>query len=134
MRSVSIALLEAIDHRLCALVSKTENSFIGLKLSELNSTYENTYLISPADDVSRDNFWRKYRGLNGRLCCKGSACDLAISDLYGNVSECIMFKCSSSSADVNLFISRFPDKRESVYVSVSEDGTLTLDCYSIRFG
>ena len=116
MRSVSIALLEAIDRRLCALVSRTENSFIGLKLAELNSTYARTYLIFPAGDVSKDNFWKKYKGLNGRLCCNDNACDLAISDVYGDVSECIMFRCSSSSADVNLFISRFSDIREPVYV------------------
>ena len=133
MRSVSIALLEAIDRRLCALVSGTKANYIGFIFADLEAEFSALCIISIAGDItSVTNFHANFKGFSSVLCWKANACVLAVVDADASGG---IFKCISQLEQVNAFVSGLRRTKRN-WVTVTEDGTITTtkNGRSIQFG
>ncbi len=133
MCSVSIALLQAIDQRLFALVHMTKTAYLDCSAAELERKYAEVeqYDITPLS-TSLPFFQRKFRYNAGRLFFNGDACVLAVPDDDHWYRE---YQCVSDSEHVQAFreICRrsgldYVHRQHGVnFVNVSEDGAIILD-------
>jgi hypothetical protein len=67
MRSVSIALLQAVDQRLCALVHMTKTAYIGVSFGDLFANYSDLYNIVPGSRDSLNCFKAKFKYHDGMI-------------------------------------------------------------------
>jgi hypothetical protein len=122
MRSVSIALLQAVDQRLCALVHMTKKIIIAVTYDDLRENYSDLYNIVPGSMDCLDFFKAKYNNNRGMICCKGDVCVLAIQDANRQYS---VYTCTSSSSQVKAFTQNCDDCKVN-YVSVFSDGAISI--------
>ncbi len=133
MRSVSIALLQAIDQRLCALVHMTKTAYIGVSYEDLFANYTNCYKIEPDPGDSLVHYEAKFKCHDGIICCKDDVCVLAVQDANGQYH---VYTCTSSSSRVQAFVQAFTTNYEDSdggTVSVSADGAISIGGCSIKF-
>jgi hypothetical protein len=137
MRSVSIALLQVIDQRLCALISRTNTSYLGVALADREAAIKKhkfVYRIAGDGDVNKERLNQRFGKLEDTACvvfCRsGGTGDLTVK---GGVGDYPIFKCSSVSSVMQDF-SIYCDSGAVNLVNVSEDGTtITLNDKSIQF-
>jgi hypothetical protein len=129
MRSVSIALLQAVDQRLCALVHMTKTAYIGVSFHGLFTDYSDLYNIEPASGPDRDRFKANFIYHDGIICCKGDVCVLAVpdKDRWYRVYTCTSFPYQVQAFTKNCI------KLGGNTVSVSADGAISIGGCSIKF-
>ncbi len=129
MRSVSIALLQAVDQRLCALVHMTKTAYIGVSFKDLSANYTDRYDIAPLSGSSFNDFKAKFRYYDGMICCKGDVCVLAVPD---ENKDYRVYTCKSSLTQVQAFTTKC--KKLGVNnVFVEADGAIFIGECSIKF-
>ena len=136
---VSDARLEAIDQRLCALVSRINPSvYLGIEYKDykgLSDNYPRIYRIYPGGDSHLMDL-KKIFGGGGHpsmLCCKGDECDLAVGSEGPKNRSYTILKCVSSPHSISDFLNGLEPGRDNP-VSVSADGTISIkDGRSIQF-
>ncbi len=129
MRSMSIALLQAVDQRLCALVHLTKTAYIGVSFQDLLANYTDLYDITPLSGSSFNYFKEKFIYHHGILCCIGDVCVLAVPD---EDRWYRVYTCTSYSYQVQQFTTNCIKKGGNA-VSVSADGAITIGGCSIKF-
>jgi hypothetical protein len=137
MRSVSIALLQAIDQRLCALISRTNSCFLGELLDGRNRVIEKfNFVFEIAGKGVNDKIMlvERFGELNDGGCvvfCFSSGA--SILTVKGGKKDCPVIQCTSLSSVMQLF-SMECNKSKVNLVEVSPGvKTITLNGQSIAF-
>ncbi len=123
MHSASVALLEAIDQRLCALIYRTDTGYIGVSFEDLQKEYNDPYTIKierSAGSQSIKNFETQFNAHDGLIWHKDGTCVLSVAD-RNTVRRVI--RCISNPQKVKAFIRGLYTTEDS-WVSVTDDKCL----------
>jgi hypothetical protein len=137
MRSVSIALLEAIDQRLFDLVSRTNASYLGASSAEREALIEkHTFVYEITGKTEDDN--EKLRGLLGPLETRGCVVfcfSKGVGELTvkGGSNDYPIVHCLSFASVMQLFSIECSNSKVNK-VDISPNGrTISLNGQSIEF-
>ena len=138
MRSVSIALLEAIDRRLCALVSRTNTSYLGASLAERDEVIkEHKRCVYELEGKTKDDV-KKLQGRggideNGGCVVFCFSKGVGVLTVKGGDKDYLIIKCSSLASVMQLFAMGCSNTVVNK-VAISDDKkTITLNGQSIEF-
>ena len=126
MHSLSCALLEAIDERLCSLISEPKKQYLDLSFDDIQTMYTRNCEVGGGGTLG--SFFRVFGVTDGYLCFNKAGSVLAIETSDGYYRT---FTCTSSCEDVESFLDICIDGTSEVYVS--NEKVMTRKDVSISF-